>query len=193
MKKITVRPYNSAARPHLHFSVRVPKPFLPLVGGAARRFFATEHQAQVFVREVERKINGISESAKALGVKQALDAAKALEILANYPGETLEKAARFYKEEQLDLRLGGLKIIGLATNYLVWLQANSSEEHYLTAKSKISSFLVVFRDRVAKGITPQEIEDYLNTRYLNPVTRNSSRRYLHGMFAFACRPLVGFM
>jgi integrase len=154
-------------------------------GKPVRLFFKSRAEAD---KEIERRKadhTKFGSLANGLAPEDMVAVARAKELLAPFPGETLLNAARHYadflKRESSSVTVEKLRDAVLAAK-----KSDRRGTRYLQdLRSRLGRFVEDFGSRKAATIEAREINDWLRNLELSPVSRNNFRRVLHAMFSEA--------
>jgi integrase len=178
-RKIGVCRYNDDNRPHLKFYVNFRE------GGKRKRsFFENEGAAKSFaaIRNAELRSSGVegAEFPTALRV-MARDAAELLQPF----GKTIMDAAK-YLAAHLEASAKSCTAVQLVKELLKAKEADGhSRRHVGDVRSRLGKFAEKFGDKMVATITSAEIDDWLRSLNVAPVTRNHYRRLVILAFNFA--------
>ena len=125
-----------------------------------------------------------AKAAAALTDSQKRFVVEAEELLAPY-GRTLKDALAFYLSH-LRSKLSSKPVREVADALLLHRQKKGKSERYQgDLRVKLMRFEQHFRDRMIAEITSEEVEAWLDSLTVAPVTYNNFRRVLHILWAFA--------
>jgi integrase len=180
-RKIKVRRYSDSNRPRLKFVVNYRES-----GNRKRSFFETEAQAKSFAafKNNELKLKGAehAEFPTALRV-MAQEAVKQLKP----HGKTITDAVRHYVAH-LEASEKSCAAVQLVKELLAAKKADGvSERHLSDIRSRLSVFAEKFDGQMVATITSKEIDTWLRSLPVAPLTRNHYRQVAVLAFNFAVR------
>ena len=180
-RKIKVRRYSDSNRPRLKFVVNYRES-----GNRKRSFFETEAQAKSFAafKNNELKLKGAehAEFPTALRV-MAQEAVKQLKP----HGKTITDAVRHYVAH-LEASEKSCAAVQLVKELLAAKKADGvSERHLSDIRSRLSVFAEKFDGQMVATITSKEIDTWLRSLPVAPLTRNHYRQVVVLAFNFAVR------
>jgi integrase len=178
-RKIRVKSYSDANRPHLKFVVNYRE-----AGKRKRRFFEAKEPAKTFaaLKNIELQRDG-SEHAEFPTALRVM-AQNAVEQLKPF-GKTISDAVTFYLPH-LQARNRSCTFAQLVAELLPAKAADGASQPYLIdLRCRLGQFEENFGDRLVSEITSGEIDDWLRGLNVSAVSRNNSRRTLHSTFSFA--------
>jgi integrase len=173
MKKITVRPYRSAARPHLKFSVNFNK--------GSRRFFEKRVDAENFARakNTERMRDGLRGA--------NFEAEEQLKPF----GATIRDAVAFYVAH-LKASKRSCNAVELVEELLAAKEADGvSKRHLDDLRCRLGIFAADFNGKMVSDISSSEIDTWLRSLRVSANTRNHYRRLI--ILAFNHAKRAGFV
>lgn len=179
MRKIAVREYSDANRPHLKFVVNYRE-----AGKRKRSFFETKEAAIDFARckNFELKRNGIegAEFPTALRVMTQ----NAVEQLKPF-GKTITDAVAHYVAH-LKASEKSCTAVQLVKELVAAKEKDgASRRHVDDLRSRLNIFAEKLNGQPVATVTSAEIDDWLRSLSVSPVTRNHYRRLLVLAFNFA--------
>src|SRR5262245_8183299 len=177
--KIKVRRYSDSNRPHLKFVVNYRE-----AGKRKRTFFETKEAANSFVafKNAELKRNGIEHAEFPTAIR--VMAQNAVELLKPF-GKTIMDAAQYYAAH-LKASAKSCSAVQLVRE-LVTAKGHdgASARHVSDLRSRLNIFAKKFDGQPVATITSREIDDWLRSLNVSPVTRNHYRRLIILAFNFA--------
>ena len=177
--KIRVRKYTDSNRPHLKFVVNYRE-----AGKRRRSFFETKEQAQSFAafKNAELKRNGIEHAEFPTSLRIIAEECK--DRLSAY-GKTIKDATDFFVAH-LKASEKSCTAVQLVKE-LVAAKENdgASQRHLDDLQSRLNIFAEKFEGQPVATITSAEIDDWLRSLKVSPVTRNHYRRLIVLAFNFA--------
>jgi integrase len=178
-RKIRVRKYTDSNRPHLKFVVNYRE-----AGKRKRTFFETKDQADSFTtfKNVELKRSGAehAEFPTALRVM----AQNAVEQLKPF-GKTIADAVQHYVAH-LTASEKSCTAVQLVNELVAAKeQDGASQRHVDDLRSRLNIFAEKFNGQPVATVTSAEIDDWLRSLKVSPVTRNHYRRLIVLAFNFA--------
>jgi integrase len=177
--EIEVHEYFDTNRPHLKFVVNYRE-----TGKRKRKFFETEGAAKSFaaLKNAELKRNGIegAEFPTALRVM----AQRAVDNLQQF-GKTIDDAVDHYVAH-LKASAKSCTVAQLVKQLVATKESDgASQRHLSDLRSRLNIFAEKFDDKPVATITSAEIDDWLRSLPVSPVTRNHYRRLIVLAFNFA--------
>src|SRR5439155_7564305 len=165
MRTSKVRPYHNKQRPHLKFVVNFKRN-----GRRARSFFESKKVAQTFAQlKNNERLIGETEGAKQLAAF----------------GKTIADAIEFYLPH-LQASNRTCTFRELVAELLPAKTADGASPDYIRdLRCRLGQFVNTFGVRPVCLIRTNEIDDWLRSLRVSPVTRNNSRRVLRTAFSFA--------
>jgi integrase len=165
-RKIRVRKYSDSNRPHLKFVVNYREG-----DNRKRRFFEAKEPASAFAAFKNAEL-----------LKYGVDC---IDRLSAYPGKTLTDAINFYIAH-LEASEKSCTAAQLVEELLKAKKADGvSERHLRDIHSRLSVFAEKFDGRRVATITSKEIDEWLRSLTVAPVTRNHYRGLAVLAFNFA--------
>jgi integrase len=180
-QKIKVRKYADSNRPHLRFVVNHRE-----AGKRKRTFFETKEAAKSFVafKNAELKRNGVEhvEFPTTLRVM----AQSAVELLKPF-GKTIMDAAQYYAAH-LKASEKSCTAVQLVKELVAAKEHDgASARHVSDLRSRLNIFAAKFDGQPVATITSAEIDDWLRSLNVSPVTRNHYRRLIVLAFNYAVK------
>jgi integrase len=179
--KVKVRKYSDSNRPHLKFVVNYRE-----AGKRKRTFFETKEQAESLAafKNAELKRNGIEHSEFPTAIR--VMAQNAVEQLKPF-GKTIADAVGHYVAH-LKASERSCRATQLVEELLKAKKADGvSERHLRDIRSRLSVFAEKFDGRMVATITSKEIDEWLRSLPVAPLTRNHYRQLVVLAFNFAVR------
>ena len=180
-RKIRVRRYSDSNRPHLKFVVNYRE-----AGKRKRTFFETKEQANSFAafKNAELKRNGIEHAEFPTALR--IMAQNAIEKLTPF-GKTIEDACDFFVAH-LKASERSCTAAQLVRELLKAKESDGAGEHHLRdIRSRLSLFAEKFDGQMVATITSKEIDIWLRSLPVAPLTRNHYRQVVVLAFNFAVR------
>jgi integrase len=178
-RKIRVRKYKDSNRPNLKFYVNFRE-----AGKRKRSFFETEAKAKSFaaLKNAELRRFGIEGSEFSTAIR--VMAQHAAELLQPF-GKTITDAVTDYVA-RLRASERSCTAVQLVRELLKAKEADGhSRRHVGDVRSRLGKFAEKFGDKMVATITSAEIDDWLRSLNVAPVTRNHYRRLIILAFNFA--------
>jgi integrase len=179
--KIKVREYRNPQRPHLKFYISYRE------GGRTRRqFFETKEQAraEASFRNMEREKNGIEHAE--FPTAWRVMAQHAMGELQPF-GKTIDDATRHYVAH-LKATERSISAEDLVKELFAAKKADGGGKRLLgTLKSRLGRFARDFDGRLMATITTRDIDDWLRSLEVGPMSRNHYRAWAFAAFRFAVR------
>jgi integrase len=180
-RKIRVRRYSDSNRPHLKFVVNFRE-----AGKRKRSFFETKEQAESFAaqKNIDRLNSGLDgEKITSKLRDMALECAERL----SEHGKTLKDATDFLIAH-LQATKKSCTAEQLVRELLAAKEADGvSRRHLNDIRSRLSVFAEKFDGQMVATITSAQLDDWLRSLHVLPVTRNHYRQLLLLAFNFAVR------
>jgi integrase len=180
-RKIRVRKYSDSNRRHLKFVVNYRE-----AGKRKRIFFETKEHAESFVvfKNAELKRNGIEHAEFPTPLR--VMAQNAVEQLKPF-GKTITDAVQHYVAH-LRASEKSCTTPQLVQELLAAKESDgASQRHLDDLRSRLNIFADSFNGQMVATITSAQIDDWLRSLDLSPVTRNHYRRLIVLAFNFAVR------
>jgi integrase len=179
IRKIRVRRYNDKKFPHLKFVVNYRE-----AGKRKRRFFERKDHADTFADEknIERHNEGIehAEFPAALRI-MAQECSEALSAF----GKTIRDATEHFVAH-LKASEKSCTVVQLVRELVTAKERDgASARHVSDLRSRLNIFAEKFDGQAVATITTPEIDDWLRSLPVSPVTRNHYRRLIVLAFNFA--------
>jgi integrase len=178
-RKIRVRRYHNSSRPHLKFTVNFREN-----GKRARKFFETKDAADSFAafKNAELKRNGVEHAEFPTSLRvMAQECSAQLQGF----GKTIADATKYFiahlkASEKSCTAVQLVKELVAAKE-----QDGASVRHVCDLRSRLNIFAEKFNGQPVATITTAEIDDWLRSLKVSPVTRNHYRRLIVLAFNFA--------
>jgi integrase len=180
-RKVRVHRYKSKKRPHLKFVVNYRE-----AGKRKRTFFETKEQAESFAsfKNTELKRNGMEHAEFPTSIR--VMAQNAVELLKPF-GRTIMDAAQHYAAH-LRASEKSCTAVELVKELVAAKEKDgASARHVSDLRSRLNIFAEKFDGQPVATITSAEIDDWLRSLPVSPVTRNHYRRLIVLAFNFAVR------
>ena len=178
-RKIRVRGYSDSNRPHLKFVVNYRE-----AGKRKRMFFETEKaaQAEAALKNAELRNKGVEHAEFPTELRvMAQDAAELLEPF----GKTITDAVKHYVAH-LKASEKSCTAVQLVKELVAAKEKDgASERHVSDLRSRLNIFAKKFDGQPVATITRSEIDDWLRSLTVSPVTRNHYRRLIVLAFNYA--------
>jgi integrase len=175
--KLKVVPYR-----HLRFRWKITG--LYVNGKRVRRFFETREKADTFLHQLRVKRENIGNRAAAIDQKLHVMAIECSERLKFY-GQTLAGATDYYVRHA-EAAKSSCTVEEITDMLLTVKKTDGKSAGYLKAMRAIfKRFTGAFAGRLVAEITAAEIDDWLRSIPLEPLTRNNHRRVVSMMFSYA--------
>jgi Phage integrase central domain len=178
-RKIAVRRYSDRNRPHFKFVVNYRE-----AGNRRRRFFESKEQASAFAafKNAELKRNGVEGAEFPTSLR--VMAQNAIDQLKPF-GKTITDAVQHYVAhlKASEKSCTGVQLV----KELVAAKERdgASQRHLDDLRSRLNIFAEKFDGQPVATITSAEIDDWLRSLSVSPVTRNHYRRLIVLAFNFA--------
>ena len=175
-RKITVRPYK---HPRLKFVVGFRE-----AGKRKRSFFETRAQANAFAafKNAELRKYGVEGAEFSSRLREM--ARECAETLSAY-GKTIADATKFFVDH-LKASERSITAAALVDELVAAKKADeASQRHVDDLRSRLNIFARKFDGQMVATITTKEIDDWLRSLNVKPVTRNHYRRLIILAFNFA--------
>lgn len=175
--KLKVVPYR-----HLRFRWKITG--LYVNGKRVRRFFETREKAETFLHQLRVKRENIGNRAANVDPKLHVMAVESSERLKSY-GQTIAGAADYYIRHA-ETAKRSCTVEEITDMLLTVKKADGKSAGYLKAMRAIfKRFNGAFAGRLIAEITAAEIDDWLRSIPLEPLTRNNHRRVVSMLFSYA--------
>jgi len=178
-RKIRVRRYSDSNRPHLKFVVNYRE-----AGKRKRSFFEKEAHAKSFVtlKNAELHRNGVEGAEFPTSLR--VMAQNAVELLKPF-GKTIMDAAQYYAAH-LKASAKSCTAVQLVKEIVAAKKADgASLRHVSDLRIRLGNFADKFGGAPVATITSAQIDDWLRSLSVAPITRNQYRRLLILAFNFA--------
>jgi integrase len=178
-RKIRIRKYTDSNRPHLKFVVNYRE-----AGKRKRSFFETEAQAKSFAgfKNAELQRNGMEHAEFPTSLR--IMAQECKDRLSAY-GKTIKEATDFFVAH-LKASEKSCTAVELVDNLVEAKEKDgASQRHVDDLRSRLNIFAEKFDGQQVATITSAEIDDWLRSLKVSPVTRNHYRRLIVLAFNFA--------
>jgi integrase len=180
-RKIKVRKYSDRNRPHIKFVVNYRE-----AGKRKRKFFEAKESASTFAafKDAELKRNGVEHAEFPTSLR--IMAQECKDKLSAY-GKTLKDATDFFVRH-LAASEKSCTAAQLVDELVTAKKADGkSQRHVDDLDSRLNIFAEKFDGQPVATITSKEIDDWLRSLKLSPVTRNHYRRLIILAFNFAVK------
>ena len=181
-KHFRIKKYKDHNRPKLKFVVRSN-----VTGGKwERRFFETQAEAKTYAAQKEIELLNQGTEGMNFPTELRVMAQRASQLLSQY-GKTIGDAAQFYVKH---LAAESRSIpVGQAVDELIANRRDTgfSRRYCGDLKIRLGRFAKTFAQRTASTITTKEIEAWLESLGVGPVTRNTYRRDCRTLFSFCTK------
>jgi integrase len=178
-RKIRIHKYTDSNRPHLKFVVNYRE-----AGKRKRSFFETEAQAKSFAgfKNAELQRNGMEHAEFPTSLR--IMAQECKDRLSAY-GKTIKEATDFFVAH-LKASEKSCTAVELVDNLVEAKEKDgASQRHVDDLRSRLNIFAEKFDGQQVATITSAEIDDWLRSLKVSPVTRNHYRRLIVLAFNFA--------
>ena len=180
MRKTTLQIKKTRVNGDLFYQVTVPQQN----GGRVRRTFKDRNEAQTFFELSKVQVENHGTAALSISDKLRVMATDAERRLAPF-GKTIHDAVEHYLAH-LKAVAGSKSVRDVVDALLTSKTADGASSRYLgDLRVRLSRFAVTFGDRMIASIGTAEIESWIRSLGVSGVTRNSYRRRLSTLFAFA--------
>jgi len=180
MRRTSLKLSKTKVNGQKYYCVTLPK----LGRGRSRRFFRERSDAESFLdeRKAEQRNHGIA--ALALPESARFEAIEAGRLLAPF-GKTLAEAARFYIAH-LTVSSCSTSVSHAISEMLAEKQSDGLSGRYTSdLRIRLRRFSESFGERTIATVTAGEIDQWLRALPVAAVTRNTFRRRIGVLFAFA--------
>lgn len=177
----SIAPYQDRRRPRLNFVVRSK-----LAGKWERAFFKTDREAKTYVDLKRIELHNSGKEGATFPAELRVMAQWAAEQLEQF-GKTIRDAVEFYTRHlnsearsvpvhrAFDEVIANRRYAGLSKTYISDLEF------------RLGRFKKTFGERSVAEITTSEIDAWLESLAVGPVTRNTFRRDVRTLFSFCCK------
>jgi integrase len=178
-RKISERKYRDSNRPHLKFVVNYRE-----AGKRKRSFFETKEAAKAFADEQNIKLTNEGREGAEFPTALRVMAQECKDALSKY-GKTIKDATNFFIAH-LKASENSCTAVELVKELVAAKKADgASRRHVDDLDSRLSIFAEKFDGQSVATITSAEIDDWLRSLNVSPVTRNHYRRLIVLAFNFA--------
>lgn len=182
MRKTKLAVTKTKVNRHRYYCVTVPK----LGGGRNRRFFKEKAEAETFMQLAEVQQENYGTAALSISDALRVEAIECCEDLRPY-GKTLRDATKFYLAH-LKAITGSRKVREVVADLLTARTADGMSARYLgDLRVRLGRFVNSFGEEMIAAISASRIDEWLRGLGVGAVTRNTFRRRLAVLFAFAKR------
>ena len=181
-RKIKVRKYRASNRPQLKFVVNYRE-----AGKRKRSFFTTKAEAETYAQQkkIERENKGREGAEFPSSLR--IEAQNAIEKLKPYNGATITAAVEHYAK-YLEASKKSCTAVELVKQLVIAKEKDgASQRHVDDLRSRLSIFAEQFDGQMVATITTAQIDDWLRSLNVSPVTRNHYRRLIVLAFNYAVR------
>lgn len=148
-----------------------------------RRFFQTKSDAEVFLQQLQVKVENLGTRAMSIDPKLHVLAVDCAERLRSY-NATIGEATDFYIRHR-EAVARSCSIEELILMYVADKQKDGVAVRTVQElRSRLGQFARSFPARNSATITSLEVDDWLRKLGTAPISRNNSRRVLHGLFSY---------
>src|SRR5262245_8276280 len=182
MRKTTLALTKTKVNGRRYFCVTLPK----LGGGRNRRFFKDKAEAETFMRLAKVQQDNFGTAALSISDALRVEAIECSELLQRHQ-KTIRDATKFYLAH-LKASTGSRKVSEVVADLLAARTADGMSLRYLgDLRVRLGRFVTAFGEEIIAGISPSQIDGWLRSLGVGPVTRNTFRRRLAALFNFARR------
>ncbi|MGI8482375.1 MAG: tyrosine-type recombinase/integrase, partial [Chthoniobacterales bacterium] len=165
--------------------VRVP-PRLQRTEGARKKFFIKESVAKAYVERLARQLGDYHSQALGLSDRQKLEASECYRLLERHDASLLD--AVHYYLTYLDQTKRSIPVSELFEEFLsVKQQDNVSPKYLADLRSKLDRFVNSFHITLVCNLTVAQIEAWIRSLDIGPVSRESYRRNVSVLLEFGRR------
>jgi integrase len=177
-KHFRILKYKDHNRPKLKFLVRSN-----VTGKRQRRFFETEAEAKTYAAQKEIELLNQGKEGMTFSTALRVMAQQAAEQLKPF-GKTIDDAAQFYLKH-LESEKGSVPVEQAVAELIQNRHAAGRSGVYCgDLKFRLGRFSEKFYSRSIASITTREINQWLESLEVGPVTRNTFRRDVRTLFSF---------
>jgi integrase len=182
MQRAKIRLYETVIKGRKLWMVAVPKHG----GGRERKYFTTRVCAETYLAAKEVEFRNHGTVALALPERLRIQAVQADELLRPYDKSILEAATFFVAH--LKLVDASRKTKDVIADFLEARRADGCAPRYFKdLRVRLAKFEQTFGERVIAEIASGDIDDWLRSLGVAPVTRNTSRLRLSVLFDYALK------
>lgn len=158
------------------------------VGGKRKReFFKTKIEAKTALDRIKYITAKEGQDGLLLPNAVRAQAVEANRLLAGFPDKTIVDAVRFYVAH-LEAEKRSVPVHRLVTEHLATKQRkNVSAVHQSDLESRYSLFCKEFGNDPTRTLTAAKIQDWLDSRNLEPLSANNYRSRLSSLFGYGVR------
>jgi integrase len=153
-------------------------------GKRVRRFFRTKGEAETFVQQLRIKVENLGTRASSIDPELHVMALQCSDRLKPF-GQSIADATEFYVRHLASIERS-CAIEELVTTFIESKRRDGIALRYeQELRSRIGHFVRAFPKRNVATITAIEVDDWLRSLNVAPLSRNNCRRVLHVLFAYA--------
>jgi integrase len=153
-------------------------------GNRSRKFFATKAEADTYASQKNIELENFGREHAEFPERLRIMAQECEAQLYAF-GKTIADATRFYLDH-LKTSQRSCTVAALVKELLAAKKADGKSTRYLAdLDSRLSRFVTTFGDQTVSTITTRDIDDWLRSLNLSPVSRNNYRRVILTLFGFA--------
>jgi integrase len=180
-KSFRIKKYKDKNRPNLKFVVRSN-----VTGKWERRFFETQAEAKTYAAQKEIELLNQGTEGMAFPTELRIMAQRAANRLAEY-NRTIAEAVEFYLKH-LQTERGSVPVRQAVQELISNRKdAGFSMRYCGDLKIRLGRFAKAFAERTVATITTKEIDAWLESLGVGPVTRNTFRRDVRTLFSFCTK------
>lgn len=150
-------------------------------GRKLRRFFKTKVEAEAFAGDANAEVRSVGWQAMGLSDEARVEAAKCLEMLAS-KGRTLTDAVKFYLKHLAETERS-VTVDEAVAELMEFKEGKGlSGRHATNLRYFFKPLTEKFGDRKVSTLSRREMESWLNSRKIHPVSYKSTLRHLSVLF-----------
>lgn len=171
--------------PSAPWMVRVP-PRLQHTEGAQKKFFAKEAVAMAYVERLAKQLGEFHAQALGLTDRQKLEAAECFRLLQRHDASLLDAVHHYVT--YLEQAKRSVPAAELFEEFLaIKRQDNVSRKYLADLRSKVGRFVAAFDGRLVCNLTSADVERWIRSLDIGPVSRESYRRNVSTLLEFGRR------
>lgn len=171
--------------PSAPWMVRVP-PRLQRIEGARKKFFAKESVAKAYVERLAKQLGDYHSQALGLSDRKKLEASECYRLLEGRNASLLDAVHHYLT--YLDQTRRSIPVGELFDEFLSAKQQDNVSPKYLAdLRSKLGRFVNSFHDTLVCNLTVAQVEAWIRSLDIGPVSRESYRRNVSVLLEFGRR------
>jgi hypothetical protein len=171
--------------PSAPWMVRVPEQ-LQKIEAAKKKFFRRESVAKAYVERLARQLGDYHAQALGLSDRQKLEASECYRLLEGHNASLLGAVHHFLRYREHAKR--SLPLGELLTEFLAIKEQDNASRRYLAdLRSKVGRFVAAHESWLTCDVTAADVEHWIRSLDIGPVSRESYRRNLSTFLEFGRR------